>query len=81
MSCADADRAEFDRHVDSLAGALAGFVDRSGIMCSIEEYRARMRVCGACPLRRGKGCSFPALGCSLAVLGRIATRKCPDGRW
>jgi len=43
------------------------------------NYRARISICQSCDQYKGRFCM--ACGCLMAIKARMATTKCPLGKW
>ena len=65
----------------NIATAIAGFVASGGKTVSEEVYKQRLEICDTCPLREGNRCSAKSCGCILEKKAKLASEKCPEGKW
>jgi hypothetical protein len=73
MSCAPCQKAR------SLAGSLGEWAKAGMPLASQETLGLRLEACKACDHFKGGFCG--KCGCIMIAKARIATAKCPEGKW
>ena len=73
MSCAPCQKAK------GLAKSVGGWIGAGMPLAQAQLINNRMTLCRACEHFNGHLCA--KCGCLMAVKARMATTKCPEGKW
>lgn len=73
MSCTPCQKAK------GLAGSLGAWAKAGMPIASQETLHLRLETCKACEHFKGGFCG--KCGCVMIAKARMATAKCPDGKW